>query len=117
MKTTMWILGFIAGLAALVIIEFMFVLGVAAVVVVSLLRPRPAAAAGVCVAWGAGFLMVIWQAAERCAAFNRQPHASCAMGDNAPFAAAGLAVLALGLLLTAYLMMQARRGRSVSASP
>ena len=55
--TRMWALGFIAGVAALVIIEFMLVLGVAAVVGVALLRPRPAAAAGVCVSWGAGFLI------------------------------------------------------------
>jgi hypothetical protein len=104
----MWVLGFIAGLAALVIIHFMFLLGVAAIVVVSLLRPRPAAAAGACVAWGAGFLIVLWQAAERCVEFNRQPNAACSMGDNSPFAATGLAVLALGLALTAYTLWRAR---------
>lgn len=114
MTTTMWILGFIAGLAALVIMDCMFLLGIAAVVVVALLRPRPAAAAGV--AWGAGFLIVLWQAAERCAVFNRQPNASCTSGDNSPFAILGIAVLALGLLLTVYTVRRAR-GIAAASSP
>jgi hypothetical protein len=112
----MWILGFIAGLAAVVVVNFMLVLGVAIVVIVSLIRPRPAAAAGVCVAWGAGFLVVMWQAAERCAALNRQPHSSCTAGDNMPFAAAGIAVLAVGIALTAFAAWQARPAAIPSSS-
>ena len=104
----MWILGFIAGLAAVVVVHFMFVLGVAIVVIVSLIRPRPAAAAGVCLAWGAGYLVVMWQAAERCAALNREPHTTCTTYDNTFFAVAGIAVLALGIALTAYAMWRAR---------
>ena len=57
----MWILGFLAGLAALVVTVFLFPVGIAMVVVVALLRPRPAAAAGVCVAWGGAFLLTMWQ--------------------------------------------------------
>ncbi|HEY8861044.1 MAG TPA: hypothetical protein VIN37_02985 [Candidatus Limnocylindria bacterium] len=106
--TTMWILGFIAGLAAVVVINFMFVLGVAIVVIVSLIRPRPAAAAGVCVAWGAGFLIVMRRAVERCLEFDRQPNAACTMPDNTPFAIAGIAVLVLGLALTLYVAWRAR---------
>jgi hypothetical protein len=112
----MWILGFIAGLAAVVVVNFMLVLGVAIVVIVSLIRPRPAAAAGVCVAWGAGFLVVMWQAAERCAALNRQPHSSCTTGDNTPFAVAGIAVLAVGIALTAFAAWQARPAAIPSSS-
>jgi hypothetical protein len=98
----MWILGFIAGAATLVVMEFLVPVGIALLVVVCFLRPRPAAAGGACVAWGVAFLIVMWQAAERCAAFNRQPHASCTMGDSTPFAITGVAVLALGLVLTTY---------------
>jgi hypothetical protein len=90
--TAMWILGFIAGLAALVVIHFMFIVGIAIVVVISLLRPRPAAAAGACVAWGGGFVVVLKQTADRCLEFDRQPNAACAMGDNTLFAAVGIAV-------------------------
>jgi hypothetical protein len=108
MTTTMWILGFIAGLATVVVTEFLFTLGIAMMVVVSLLRPRPAAAGGACVAWGGAFLIAMWQAADRCAAFNRQPNASCTMGDNTPFAIVGVAVLALGLALSAYAILRAR---------
>jgi len=111
----MWILGFVAGLAAVVVIHFMFVLGVAIVVIVSLIRPRPAAAAGVCFAWGLGFLVVLKQAADRCVEFNRQPNASCTMGDNTPFAAAGIAVLLLGIVLTAYAVWRTRAVALVSA--
>jgi hypothetical protein len=117
MTATMWILGFIAGVAALVVTVFLSPVGVALVVVVSLLRPRPAAAAGACVVWGSAFLITMWRAVESCAALNRQRNASCTLGDNSLFAAVGLAVLALGIGLTVYAMMQARRDRSASASP
>jgi hypothetical protein len=63
----MWILGFLAGAATLVITEFFFPLRVALLVVVGFLRPRPAAAGGACVAWGGAFLIVMWRAADRCA--------------------------------------------------
>jgi hypothetical protein len=88
-------LGFIAGLAALVIIHFMFLLGVAA--------------------GGAGFLIVVWQAAERCVEFNRQPNAECSMGDHSPFAATGLAVLGLGVGPTVYAATHPTRRRPASA--
>jgi hypothetical protein len=39
---------------------------------------------------------------------NRQPNTSCTMGDNTPFAITGVAVLALGLLLSAYAVWRAR---------
>ena len=104
----MWILGFVAGVAAMVVTVFLFPLGIALVVVVSLLRPRPAAAGGVFVAWGGAFLIAMWQAAERCAAFNRQPNASCTMGGNTLFAAAGIAVLLLGIVLTMYAVWRTR---------
>jgi hypothetical protein len=104
----MWILGFVAGVAAMVVTVFLVPLGIALVVVVALLRPRPAAAGGVCVAWSGAFLFAMWQAAERCAAFNRQPNASCTMGDNTPFAAAGIAVLLLGIVLTTYAVWRTR---------
>ena len=108
MGTKMWILGAIAGVAALFVTVFIFPLGIALVVIVAFLRPRPAATAGVCMAWGATFLIVMWQAADRCAALNRQPNASCTMGDNTPFAIAGVAVLVLGILFTAYAVWRAR---------
>jgi hypothetical protein len=115
MTATLWVLGFIAGVAALAITVFLFPAGIALVVGVSLLPPRPAAAAGVCVAWGSAFLLAMWQATESCAALNRQPQGSCTPGDNTLFAATGIAVLALGLLLTAYLPVRAR-SRSRSAA-
>jgi hypothetical protein len=104
----MWILGFLAGAATLVITEFVFPLGVALLVVVCFLRPRPVAAGGACVAWGGAFLIVMWRAADQCATLNRQPNTSCTMGDNTPFAITGVAVLALGLVLSAYAAWRAR---------
>ena len=115
----MWIVGFIAGVLALAITVFLsplgFPVGIAIVALVALLKPRPAAAGGVCLAWGAGFLVVIWKAAESCAALNRQPNASCTMGDNTPFAATGIAVLVLGIVLTAYAVWRARAAAVPSA--
>jgi len=112
----MWILGFIAGLAAVVVLHFIFVLGVAIVVIVSLFRPRPAAAAGVCLAWGAGYILLMWQAAERCAALNREPHTTCTTYDNTLFTFAGIAVLALGIAFTAFAAWQARPAAIPSSS-
>jgi hypothetical protein len=80
-------------------------------VAIALIPPRPVAAGGACVAWGGGFLAVMWLAAERCAEFSRRPNASCTMGDNTPFLMVGLAMLALGFVLTAY---AASRARSVA---
>jgi hypothetical protein len=109
--TRSWLLGFISGVAALIVTDVMFVLGVALVALTAMLRPRPAAAAGVCVAWGGGFLFVLRQAAERCAEFDRRPNAGCTMGDNSPFLIVGLAVLALGVVLTLYAVVRARSSR------
>ena len=113
----MWLLGFIGGVGALVVTLFLFPIGIAILVVVSLLRPRPASAAGACVAWGSAFLMVLWRAADRCAALNRQPNTSCTFGDNTPFALTGIAVLAVGLLLTVYVAVRARSARRLPATP
>jgi hypothetical protein len=106
--TTLWILGFIAGLAALVLIHLLLIAGIALVVAVSLLRPRPAATAGACVAWGLGFLVALKQGADRCVEFDQQPNAACSMGNNTPFAATGIAVLVLGIVLTAYAVWRGR---------
>lgn len=78
----MWLLGLVAGVAAMGLLDFVAVLGIAAVVVVALLRPRPAAADGVSIGAGAGNLFALWSAADRCAPFNRQPQASCTMGET-----------------------------------
>ncbi len=110
-----WTIGLIAGAVALLATEFVFPVGIAAVMLVSLLRPRPAAAAGACVAWGGAFLTFMWTAAERCDAFNRQPNARCTMGDNTFFLGTGLALLVFGLLLTAYAARRARRIALTSA--
>jgi hypothetical protein len=116
MTATMWILGFIAGVATLVVTVFLFPVGIALVVVVSLLRPRPAAAAGACVVWGSAFLITMWQAAESCAALNRHRNASCTTGDNTLYAVTGIAVLALGLVLTTYLVVRGRSRSTPAAS-
>ena len=119
MTTARWILGFLAGLAALAVTVFLsplgFPVGIAIVAAVSMVRPRPVAAGGVCMAWGAGFLVVMWQATESCAALNRQPNARCTMGDNTPFAMTGIAVLVLGVVLTAYAVWRARAVAVASA--
>ena len=105
---TAWLLGLVGGAVALAVTVLMFPLGIAMVVAIALLRPRPLPAAGGCVAWGAGFLIEMRRAEEACAAFNRQPNASCTMGDNTPFFLVGAAVLVLGAALTGY---SARRGQ------
>jgi len=66
---------------------------------------------------GGAFLIVMRQAVQSCAALNRQPNASCTPGDNTLFAAPGIAVLVLGLLLTAYTVVRAQSSRSPSATP
>ena len=104
----MWILGLIAGAATVLVTVYLFPLGVGILAAVCFLRPRPAAAGGACMAWGGAFLIVMWQAADGCAALNRRPNASCTMGDNTPFAIAGAAVLALGLALSAYAAWRTR---------
>jgi hypothetical protein len=109
MTAAVWFLGVVTGLAALVIIHFLFPVGIALVVAVSLLGPRPAGAAGVCIAWGAGFIVALKRATDGCAEFNKQPNAACSMGDNLPFLLVGLALLAAGVLLSAYAAMRARR--------
>jgi hypothetical protein len=44
----------------------------------------------------------LWSAADRCVAFNRQPQASCTMGDNTTFALVGVLLLGIGIALSAY---------------
>ncbi|HAF11188.1 MAG TPA: hypothetical protein DCK98_14050 [Chloroflexi bacterium] len=106
-----WLIGLVGGVIALAVTDIIFPLGIAMVVGIALLRPRPVAAGGACVAWGAGFAGALWLASERCAEFNRQPNAGCTMGDNTPFLTVGLAVLVLGLLLTSYAAARARSSR------
>jgi uncharacterized membrane protein (DUF485 family) len=109
-----WVVGLIGGAEALVITIFVFPLGIALVVLTAFIRPRPAALAGASVAWGAGFIVAMKQAADRCAEINRQPNASCTMGDNTPFAAVGIAVFVVGVLLTIYVLGRARKTLSVA---
>lgn len=90
------------GTESLVLTLFVFPLGIALFGLTAFIQPRPAAMAGACVAWGAGFVVAMWLSEERCAQFNRQPNASCTMGDNTVFAIAGLAVLVVGVALTVY---------------
>jgi hypothetical protein len=106
----MWLLGLIAGAAAIVLLVFLAPLGIAVIVVVALLRPRPAAAGGVCIAVGVGFLLALWRAADQCAAFSRQPQANCTMGDNTSFALIGALLLGLGLALSAYALTHSNTG-------
>jgi len=98
----MWVIGLVAGAAAMALLAFMAPLGITAMVVVALVPPRPAAAGGVSIAAGAGFLLALWSAADRCVAFNRQPQASCTMGDNTTFALVGILLLGIGIALSAY---------------
>ncbi|HEY8731741.1 MAG TPA: hypothetical protein VIN69_07165 [Candidatus Limnocylindria bacterium] len=104
-----WLLGFACGVAALVISDVAFPLGIALLVAITLLRPRPVTAAGACVAWGGGFFLAIALADRRCIEFNRLPNASCTMGDSTLFLIAGSAVLTLGVALTVFAARSRRR--------
>lgn len=107
------LIGIVAGAAAMALLGFVAPLGIAAIVVVALWRPRPAAAGGVSIAVGVGFLLALWSAADRCVAFNRQPQASCTMGDNTTFALVEALLLGLGIALSAYALTHSNMGPRV----
>ena len=107
-----WLIGLIGGAVALALLSFFFPGAIVLLIAVALLKPRPVAAGGAFTTWGAAFLLEMRRAADGCAAFNRSPNAGCAMGDNTPYLMAGLAVLALGVVLTGYSIIRARSGLS-----
>ena len=105
-----WLIGLIGGAVALALLSFFFPGAIVLLIAVALLKPRPVAAGGAFTTWGAAFLLEMRRAADGCAAFNRPPNAGCTMGDNTPYLMAGLAVLALGVVLTGYSIIRARSG-------
>ena len=104
------------GTAAVAILPYTFALygapaliAVALAVLATIPRPRLAGAAGFLLPVGAGWLAVLQQGVDQCAAVNRQPQSSCQMGDNSLLVWLGVALLGTGCVLTAMLLFSSKR--------
>lgn len=111
----LWAIGVVLGVAAALVLPYTFSLygvpllvAIGLAVTAALLRPRPAGSAGYLTAVGALWLLTLQRTTEQCAELNRQPNASCQMGDNSLLVLVGLLLLGAGLALTALLFVSLR---------
>lgn len=112
----LWSIGLVLGAAAALVLPYTFalygvpfVLAIGLAVTATVLRPRPAGAAGFLIPVGADWLLSLQRATEQCADINLQPNTSCQMGDNSLLVVIGLLLLGCGLALTAFLILSPRR--------
>ena len=108
----LWSIGLVLGVAATLVLPYSFsyygvplVIAIGLAVTAAVLRPRPAGAAGYLTAVGALWLLTLQRTTEQCAELNRQPNASCQMGDNSLLILVGLLLLGAALALTALLFV------------
>lgn len=111
----LWSIGLVLGVAAILVLPYTFslygvpfLLAIGLAVTAAVLRPRPAGAAGYLTATGAGWLLWLQPTGEQCADLNRQPNASCQMGDSSFLLWAGVLLIGAGLALTARLFVATR---------
>ena len=115
----LWISGLLLGVVANGVIPFTWalyglplLLAIGLAVLAALARPRPAGLAGFLLPVGAGWLLTLRGAVESCAEVNRQPNASCQMGDNSTDALVGVLLLGAGFALSALVLRSARNARA-----
>ena len=113
----LWSIGLVLGVASILVLPYTFslygvplLLAIGLAVTAAVLRPRPAGAAGYLTAAGAGWLLWLQRTGEQCADLNRQPNASCQMGDNSFLVWVGVLLIGAGLALTARPFMATRSG-------
>jgi hypothetical protein len=111
----LWAIGVVLGVAAALVVPYTFsyygvpfLVAIGLALTAALLRPRPAGSAGYLTAVGALWLLTLQRTTEQCAELNRQPNASCQMGDNSLLVLVGLLLLGAGLALTALLFVSRR---------
>jgi hypothetical protein len=111
----LWSIGLVLGVVASLVLPYTFsyyglplVIAIGLAVTAAVLRPRPAGAGGYLTAVGALWLLTLQRTTAQCDELNRQPNASCQMGDNSLLVLVGVLVIGAGLALTTLLVVSRR---------
>ncbi len=108
-----WIAGLVvgvgAGVLALVVPVFGWVIAVAFLVGLIRATPRIPAVGGLFLGLGTTWLVLLVRSHFECQGFNTAPGQSCMEPDIGPYLALGAAEVAIGIVATATALIRARR--------